>query len=107
MDLLMSDGEIDLTNVKDYKSETYTVEICRLATTGVAVTETWKNTKGKLHRPLRDGPALFYRDPNTGAIEADRSKYCLNGEWVDPKTGKPMLPSRPHRKQKTRPLKPR
>jgi hypothetical protein len=102
----MSDGEIDLTNLKDYKSEAYTVEICRLATTGVAVTETWKNSKGQLHRPLRDGPALFYRDPITGEVEADRSMYCLNGRPVDPKSGNVIPPLCPPRKQKLKTPKP-
>ena len=102
MDLLMSDGEIDLANLKDYKSETYTVEICRLATTGVAVTEKWKNSKGQLHRPVQDGPALFSRHPITGATEGERSMYCLNGERVDPKTGNVMPPMCPPRKRKPR-----
>jgi len=91
---------------REYQSEIYTVEVLRHVETGIAESEVWKNDKGEIHRPLRDGPAMVCRLKPSGMV-ADYSSYWLNNHIVDPSTGVVIPPTHPPRRgKKQRPPEP-
>jgi len=73
------DSDGDLSN---YKTEIYTVEIVRHIPSGIAISEEWRNEKGKNHRPPQDGPAVISRSKRNGQFF--EQTYVVDGKWVEP-----------------------
>jgi hypothetical protein len=61
----MADGE---GHDRKVETEIYTVEIDRLLSSGIAISEHWK-MNGKLHRV--DGAAVIWRDGTTGVVKKE------------------------------------